>query len=175
MEEQNRQIDRIELMTQSNMKDQTFYLRYQSRMSIRLRTDVMQKHNKLMHKVRSRYPDYSKEEVSYAAMILAIKVVYAEKEQIVKLNFSDLSLDEIRNVTVKKIELHIDKVFVRDRPKQEELFSVLGEIKLLRSYRETQSKVGSYEAISQYLKKEHDISADASTIWRFLRNMEGEE
>ena len=175
MEEQNRQIDRIEQMTQCNMEDQSFFMRYQTRMSIRLRAVVMKKHKTLIHKVRSKWPGYPMEEVSYAAMILAIKAVYAEKEQIVKLDFSDLSLVEIRNVTVRKVQLHIDKVFVRDRPKQEELLGVFGEIKMLRSLRKTQSKVGSYVAISEYLEKQHDIFADQSTVWRVWRDIEGVE
>ena len=170
MEEQNRQIDRIEQITKCNMEDQSFYMGFNKRVAIRERVLIMNHHRVLIHKVKQKWPNVPIAEVSYAALILASKAVYAERQKMLKLDFSDLELEEIRDVSIKKIELHIDKVFSRDSPQREKLLKVWGDIKELRKLK--RKKASSFQGISVYVKKVHKLDVGQSTIWKLWNELE---
>ena len=170
MEEENQQIDRIETITKCSMKDQKFYRGYMKRASIRLNVNIMNHHRKLLFKLKEQWSEMSNEELSYAALILANKRVYAEKEKILSLDFSDLTLEDIRNLTVKKIELHLDTVFVRNRPKREELLAVWGDVKLVHAL--NKKGISSFVGLSRFLLKHHKIKVVPSTIHRLWKELE---
>jgi len=170
VDQQNRQIDRTEMVTKCNMEDQAFFMGFMKRSSIRVRVEILDRHRVLIHKVIKKWPGLAKEEASYSALILANKAVHGEKQDLLSLNFDGMSLDDIRDVTLKKVELHIDKVFKRDRPQREKLMKHWGDVKMLRAL--NKKKVSSFKAIAKYLKRVHSCDVGSTLIFDTWHELE---
>jgi len=168
--EQNRQIDRTEMVTKCNMEDQTFFMGFFKRSSIRVRVEIMARHKVLIHKVIKQWPKLAKEEASYSALVLANKAVYGEKQGLSSLNFDGMSLDDIRDVTIKKVELYIDKVFIRDRSQREKLLKNWGVVTKLKKSKKR--NVSSFKGIARYLKKEHNFKVGSTLIFDTWHELE---
>ena len=171
VDKQNRQIDRTEMVTKSNMKDQSFYIGFMKRSSIRARIKIMDRHRVLIYKVKQKWPELSRDEASYCALVLASKAVYAEKQDLSSLNFDGMTLDNIRDVTIKKVELHVDKVFARDKSQREKLLGYWGDVQMLKAT--GKRGVSSYSGIKRYLQKEYNCDVGTTLIfdtWHELEN-----
>lgn len=97
------------------------------------------------------------EALSYAAMIMAVKIFYNEEKQLSQKRFEDMSLEEIGELTIRKIKQFDEKRYVSS-PKRDTLIGYWAEVKALK-----QMKRG-FRTISKYLLKKHRFEVGHTLI-----------
>lgn len=164
----NQLIDDIEQLTKVNLDEQTFLLRYLARSNTETSLKAMLGHRKILFLFKDRYEGYKLELLSYAALILAIKTIYDSRKRVENLNFKDMSLDDIREISLQKTRLFLDKEFTRSKPKREKLLRYWSEVKILRE------EGASFQAITKYLVQKRHVTCAKSTLHKLWHELENE-
>jgi hypothetical protein len=164
----NDKIDEIEKHSKVNLETQSALIRFLARLDIDTRLLVFKQHRKILFMFRDMRIDGSIEMFSYVAFLLAVKQVYADQQKIKSLNFEGMTLDEIRDLSIQKAELFLNKKFTRNKPKREQLLRHWGTIKVLRE------KGLSFRDISLYLDKNNKLNIAHSTIYALWNELEQE-
>lgn len=163
---QRKNIDRI---CKCNREDQDFLIRYFSRQPLTLKINVMERMKKLFHSLKQKFNNIQNDELSYAAIILAIRHVYALDKMFTKKKFEDLTLEEIRDISTIKIEQFEEMTLPSSAPKRDKLLHYWASVKQCRTL--PGKKPMSFQKISKYLEKKYHFKVGhnlISEIWREL-------
>jgi len=162
----NKIIDDIEKITKVNLQEQTFLLKYLGRLTIKSRLKVMEQHRRVLFLFKDKYNKFSLELLSYASLVLTLKLTFDNRKKLDSLNFQNMSIEKIEQISLKKIELYLDKEFTRNKPKRERILRHWAEIKVLKT------KGASFQRISEYLAKKRYVTCAKSTLHRLWHELE---
>jgi hypothetical protein len=154
----------LDRLTKTNAKDQSFLLRYYSRLPIEFRVLMMQRHRKLLHTIKSSNTDVPIETISYAAMILSIKTLYSEEKKLSQKRFDDMSMEEIADLSL----LHMKKFENRQpspSPKRDKLIGYWAEVKQLKQMGKGFRYISNYLLTKRKFKVGHTL---IQTTWKQL-------
>lgn len=157
----------LERLIKMNEKDQAFLFRYLSRLPLEYRLEIMQRHRRLIHKLKERHSELEVETLSYGAMALAIKTFYNEEKQLSRKRFDDMSLEEIGELTIRQIKKFDQKRYAPS-PKREILIGYWAEVKTLKDMKK------GFRYIAQYLLKKHRFKVGHTLIQTTWNQLEGE-
>ena len=155
----------LERLIKLNEKDQRFLMRYLSRLPLEYRIEVMQRHRRLIHKLKERHSELEVEILSYGAMVLAIKTFYNEEKQLSQKRFDDMSLEEIGELTIRHIK-QFDQKRYPSSPKRDTLIGYWAEVKTIK-----QTGKG-FRFIAEYLLKKHRFKVGHTLIQRTWNQLE---
>ena len=155
----------VEKITKTNLKEQTFLIRYFAKLGIMSKIDIFSKHRRIFYKLQDKYLTYGKEELSYMAFILAIKYDYSFKLKLSKKKFENMTISEVRDLTIKEIDDFMVKKSYK-QIKREKILAYWGVIKVLRD------KNMSFRNISEFLRKKYRLDISYSTIYNLWREIE---
>lgn len=167
MEANSNNYTQIENIIKTNRSDQTFLLRYYSRLPIELQLKLETNKKKIFHSLREKYSsafDYSL--LGYCSLILGIKVLYSQEKAFSIKKFDDMSIDEIRDISMIKIARSNEKEYQNASQKRHKTLHYWAVIKMMRSQK---PKPKSFEKISIYLKKTYSLNVShnfLATLWR---------
>ena len=162
-EEQYRQID---MLVKISNDDQTFLLRYFSKLPLSMKLDLEKKKKKTFHFLRERFPDIDHGILSYAAHILSIKYAYSFEQKFSTKQFANMSLEEIRDLSMLKLQKEDEKAYLKHSQKRNKLLHYWAVVKM---YREHKPKPLSFEKIAIKLRKQYNFDVSHNTInvlWR---------
>jgi hypothetical protein len=154
-------------LVKMNEKDQSFLLRYCSRLPLEYRLEIMQRHRRLMFKLRESHAELGNEILSYAAMILSINTFYNEDKQLTQKRFDDLSLEEIGELTLRRIKKYDYKYRPTATPKRDRLIGLWAEVKTLKQMNK------GFRYISKYLLSKHKFEVGHTLIQTTWKELEG--
>ena len=157
----------LQRLLKINEKDQSFLLRYCSRLPLEYRLEIMQRHRRLIYKLRESNAEIGNETLSYAAMILSINTFYSEDKQVTQKRFDELSLEEIGELTLRRIKKYDHKCRPTITPKRDKLIGLWAEVKTLK-----QMHKGS-RYIAQYLLAKHKFKVGHTLIQTTWKELEG--
>ena len=156
----------IERSTLANQENQNFLLRYFSRLHLDQKLDILNRHRKVLFLRKQQKNNLSINTTSYIALILAIKSYIADEQKLTKKQFDDMTLEEIRELSVHNIK----KFKMRKKYAPSKRDKVLGLWSVIKTLRE--EKI-SFRDISLYLKKYHKFEIGHSLIHSMWQEMEG--
>jgi hypothetical protein len=133
---------------------------------INAKLEVMSNHRKLLYKLKQMHDEVNIFIVSYSALLIALQIYKVERDKLNKLDISDLSLDEIRNITSQKAKLFMQKKF-RSQTKKERLLGYWAIVKTLKA-----DEQYSFRNIKKYLKKYHQFEVSYSLIAKVWNEIE---
>ena len=157
MKEDNSIGHKLESMIKVNASDQRFLLRYHSRQPIETRIEAMVLHRKVLHQLKGRYQDTTLGLVSYAALILVVKIIYNREEELSKKRFDEMSLDEIADLSLIRIKKFEERL-PSSTPKRNKLIHYWAVVKTLRAEKK------SFRFIKAYLYKEYSFDVGHTLI-----------
>lgn len=150
----------VEKITRTNENDRHALVRSFSRQSTDHQVTIVSSHRTLLYKLQQKYHDIKVPiaTLSYCALIIAIQLDKVDQEKLKRLNISDMSLDEIREITAKRTKLFLKKQF-RKQSKRECLLNYWSVVRSLKIDEHV-----SFRKIAVYLKKYHKIDVSYSLI-----------
>jgi len=161
----------VEKITRTNEDERHALVRLFSRLSTDLQIEIMSTHRKLLYKLKQQYQDVEISTLSYSALIITLQLDKVDREKQKRLNVSDMSLDEIRDITSKSAKLFLQKQF-RTQTKKEYLLGYWAIVRTLKI-----DEKMSFRQIKAYLKKHHRFEVSYSTIaklWKIIENKKDE-
>lgn len=167
MKNQHRQLD---LILKISDEDQVFLLKYFSKLPLVIKIELEKKKKKVFHFLREKYSDTDKSILTYAAHILSIKHEYSFEKKFSTKHFTNMSLDDIRNLSVIKLQKEDEKEYLSNSEKRNKLLHYWA---VVRMYREHKPKPLSFVKISKKLKKHYNFCVSHNTIavlWRELES-----
>lgn len=163
----NERIKLLQQIMKLSQDDQTRHLNYLAKCPIETRLSLFAQQREIFHQLSQKYKDcMNASDISYGALVLAIGLVRAEEKALTKKNFSDLTLDDIRNLSATRAVTFMSKC-TKVSSKHEKLMGYWAIVRTLRL-----DHGYSYERISLYLKKKHRFSIAASTIMKKWKEIE---
>jgi len=144
-ESQHKQVDKL---IKISSKDQTFLLRYFSKLPLSIRLKLEKKKKKIFHSLRESFPQISYDILSYAAHILSIKAHYSFEKKFSTKQFQNMTLDEIRDVSLIQLQKEDEKIYLSTNSKRSKLLHYWAVVKM---YREKKPKPLSFEKIEKKL------------------------
>ena len=163
---QNEIQGRIESILKMNEDDQTYLLRYFSKLPIDIRLSVLQRHRTILYRLKESSNEYI-ELISYSAQILAIKSFYVEEQKMSAKKFNDMSLEEIRNLSLIKLKKYENKLPTAT-PQRDKLLHYWSVVKMLKE------KGKGSRNISKFLKKEYRFEVSHMLINELWNELERE-
>jgi len=148
----------VEKIVKINEDEQNALLRIFSRLPTNEKIEVMADHRKLVYKLKQMHDEISVSILSYAALIMAVQVYKTNQDKLNRLNISDLSLNEIREITAMRTKLFLQKQF-RRQSKREYLLNYWSVVRTLKIDEQV-----SFRKIAIYLKKYHKLDVSYSLI-----------
>lgn len=158
----------VNKLVKISSKDQTFLLRFFSKLPLSIRLELETKKKKIFHFLRESFPQVSYDILSYAAHILSIKAHYSFEKKFSTKQFQNMTLDEIRDVSLIQLQKENEKIYLSRNDKRSKLLHYWAVIKM---YREKKPKPLSFEKISEKLNKHYNFDVSHNTInviWREL-------
>ena len=155
----------VEKITESNTEEHNFLLRYYARVGVSLKLEILLKHRKLLYSLKNNYSDAKIEEISYAALILSIKYQYADRKKLLDKKFEDMSLEEIRKITLINIRSFKEKKHYK-KTKKNGLLRYLGLIRMMR-----EEDIG-FRDIADYIRTEYKFKVGYSTVYDMWKEIE---
>ena len=167
VENQHKQID---LILKISSDDQAFLLRYFSKLSLSMKLDLEKKKKKIFHSLRDKFTAINYDALGYASHILAIKYLYGFEKKFTTKQFQDMTLNEIQNLSMIKLQKEEEKEYLKHSIKRNKLLHYWAVVKM---YREHKPKPLSFVKISKKLKKHYNFCVSHNTIavlWRELES-----
>lgn len=131
-----------------------------------MRVELFGQQSIILHKLRQNYAGEKSSLLAYCALLIVAKVLKNNQQMMQSLNFHDMSLDEILNLTAQQIQIFKHSK-ARKKHKTEQLFQYWGLLKTLKLQQL------SYRDISAYLQKYHRIHISYSTIYKIYNKLDG--
>ena len=166
MKNQHRQLD---LILKISDEDQVFLLKYFSKLPLVIKIELEKKKKKVFHFLRENYGDTDKGILTYAAHILSIKYEYSFEKKFSTKQFDNMNLDEIRNLTMIKLQKEDEKEYLKCSEKRNKLLHYWAVVKM---YREHKPKPLSFEKIATKLRKHYNFDVSHNTISVLWREIE---
>ncbi|HQS65920.1 MAG TPA: hypothetical protein PLM93_01885 [Sulfuricurvum sp.] len=132
------------------------------------RISVMEKHQKMLYRLKNLHLPYPIHEISYVALIFAIVQYQDEQKKIANKNYDRLSLEEIGELTTYEAKIYQAK-HERPSPKTQDLMSKWGTVVYLKN------KGFSFGDISGIIEDKYGIKVSIATIkrsWDRMKNLE---
>lgn len=149
-----------ESLLKINQDDQTRHLNYLAKCPIEVRLVLFEKQRQLYHQLLHKHKSQAlSSDIAYVALILAIGASRTLEKKLTQKSFSDLSLDEIRDLSASRAVLFKCKT-TKVSHKHEKLMGYWAIVRTLRL-----DHAYSYQRISLYLAKKHRFSIAPSTIF----------
>ena len=130
-----------------------------------MRVELFGQQSIVLYKLRQNYVGEKSSLLAYCALLIIAKVLKNNQHMMQSLNFHDMSLDEILNLTVQQIQIFKHSK-ARKKHKTEQLLQYWGLLKTLKLQQL------SYREMSSYLHKYHRVSISYSMIFKFFNQME---
>lgn len=163
----NDRIHTLEKMMKLSKDDQTRHLNYLAKCPIEVRLGLFEKQRELFYPLSQKYKDrMNASDISYVALILGIGVVRALEKKLTQKSFTELSLDQIHDLSASRAVSFKYKT-TNVSQKHEKLMGYWAIVRTLRI-----EHGYSYERVSLYLKKKHRFSIAASTIMKKWKELE---
>lgn len=160
-------VETLEQLMKLSKDDQKRHLNYLARSSIEVRLALFEKQKEIFHPLLQKYKGIINiSDLTYAALILAIGSTRSLEKKLTQKSFSDLSLDEIRDLSSMRA-VAFKQQMKKGSQKHEKL---LGYWAIVRSLRLDHGY--SYERIALYLQKKHRFSIAPSTVMKKWKEME---
>jgi len=162
---------KVEEITRTNENERHALVRSFLRLSTDFQIEIMSTHRKLLYKLQQKYQDVEISTLSYSALIIALQINKVNRENLKKLNLSDMSLDEIRDITSKRAKVFLRKKF-RKQTKRERLLGYWAIVRTLKN-----DEKYAFRDIEIYLEKNHQFKVSYSTIaklWKIIENKKDE-
>lgn len=159
MDDQQNIIERLLKMSQDQQSSQ---LRYYSRCPIEIRVLIIGNKTAIFHKLRQEHGDIDKAILEYCAWILAISEHHYESNK----SYAGMSLDEIREVSDRRMDLFIQTTQTIRAKQRERVLGLWAEIHTAKMNRGM-----SYRQIVTYLKKKHRFEVSRTLLnvmWKEL-------
>ncbi|GIT98816.1 hypothetical protein [Sulfurovum sp. TSL1] len=162
----HRQMDRL---IKTSSEDQGLLLRYFSRLPLSIRLELEKNKKKIFHSMREKYAQINYDVLSYAAHILSIKSHYSFEKKFSTKQFQNMSLDEIRDLSMLQLQKEDEKIYLSKNGKREKLLHYWSVVKL---YRSRKPKPISFEKIEEKLEKHYSFKVSHNTINKLWRELE---
>jgi hypothetical protein len=161
------QIDLVAInrLIKTNAKDQSFLLRYFSKLPLEYRVEIANRHRKILHSLRANNSEIVVEIISYCSMILAIKTLYTEEQKLSQKLFTDMSMEEIAELSLISIK-RFDNKQASSTPKRDKLIGYWAEVTQLKKA----GKGSRY--ISKYLLSKHRFKIGHTLIQTTWNDLE---
>ncbi|MBN2895288.1 MAG: hypothetical protein JXK05_05300 [Campylobacterales bacterium] len=161
---QSTTVSEVVRLTKLNESDQAAMLRYFGKLPASLREQIMARHRVIFHQIKQSGEQLANETLSHVALLLAIKSYYAQQQRLSSKQFSEMSLEEIRNLSVLKLEKF--KAARRKIGKRERLIHLWSVVKLCKE------QGLSFREISIYLRNHHRFEVSHSLIFAMWGKLE---
>lgn len=160
-------VETLEQLMKLSKEEQKSHLSYLAKCPIEIRLIIFEKQREIFYKFSQKYKSHlTTSDISYVALILTIGTARALEKKLTKKSFSELTLDEIRDLSsIRAIQFKYKTTKVSQ--KHEKLMGYWAIIRTLRI-----DHGYSYERVSLYLKKKHRFSIAASTIMKKWKDIE---
>lgn len=145
----------IERLLKMSQEQQNSQLRYYSRCPIEIRVSILNNKTSLFHKLRQENGDTDKAMLEYCAWILAISEHHHESNK----SYAGMSLDEIRDVSDRRMNLFIQSTQTIRAKQRERVLGLWAEIRTAKL-----NHGMSYRQIVAYLKKKHRFDVSRSLL-----------
>lgn len=145
----------IERLLKMSQEQQNSQLRYYSRCPIEIRVSILNNKTSLFHKLRQENGDTDKAMLEYCAWILAISEHHHESNK----SYAGMSLDEIRDVSDRRMNLFIQTTQTIRAKQRERVLGLWAEIRTAKL-----NHGMSYRQIVAYLKKKHRFDVSRSLL-----------
>ncbi len=155
----------IEKITKISEKKQVANIRYFAKLPIDNQVEIFDKTTKLFHKMKNEYTQIPNHVLTYISFIIIIATYKNDEEFLKNANFKDLTLNQIYQLTQKRIKIFKNSIKKRSA-KNEKLMEYWS---LVVALKEQQL---SYRQISMYLSKYHHFVVSASKIFNKWKEME---
>lgn len=160
-------VNALEQLIKLSKDDQTRHLSYLTKCPLEVRLGLFEKQREVFHSLSQQYKGkLNISDISYAALILAIGSTRALEKKLTQKSFTDLSLDEIRDLSASRAVTFKHKI-AKVTQKHEKLMNYWAIVRTLRI-----DHGYSYERVSLYLKKKHRFSIAPSTIMKKWKELE---
>jgi len=159
----------VVLFTKQGMEQRKATIRAYSRLTLMEQIEVIKRQKKIFHKIRNKDNDISLDVITYCSFILSVTIQLNELKNLNNLDFDKLSIDEIKQLSLKKAEL-FKLAKSRKQKKRDILLNYWSVVKTLRD-----DKSFSYREIQVYLKKYHRLEISYSTIYSCWHQLERKE
>jgi len=159
----------IEAILKTSRVDQVFLLKYHSKLPLSIQLELEAKKKKTFHYLRNKYSDINYDLLSYCAHILSIKTHYSFKKKFSTKKFENMSLEEIRDISMINLKIEDEKVYLKAAGKRSKLLHYWAVVKM---YRAKKPKALSFEKISTKLKKHYNFTISHNEISKLWRKLE---
>ncbi len=159
----------IEKILKISRDDQKYLLKFYAKQSIEIQLNLEKKKKKTFHFLREKYTDINHGILSYCAHLLSIKSHYSFQKKFSTKKFDTLTLEEIRNISMIKLQIEDEKSYLKSSNKRSKLLHYWSVVKL---YRGKKPKPLSFVKISEKLKKHYNFSVSHNTIAVLWREIE---
>lgn len=153
----------IERLLKMSQEQQNSQLRYYARCPIEIRVLILNNKTSLFHKLRQENGDTDKAILEYCAWILAITEHHHESNK----SYAGMSLDEIRDVSDRRMDLFIQSTQTIRAKQRERVLGLWSEIRNAKMNRGM-----SYRQIVTYLKKKHRFEVSRSLLHSMWQELE---
>ncbi|WP_151900494.1 hypothetical protein [Sulfurimonas hydrogeniphila] len=144
-------------------------LKYFAKQPLEIQIQILKSHREVLFRGKDQMKQQSIaiEVASYIALILAVKYHYALERKLTSAKFEELSIDELKNVTMLKIKKHDAKYATKT--KRDKLIHYWSVVKQLKKENR------SFRYIALYLRNEHSFSISHSEIHKAWNKIEDYE
>lgn len=164
---ENERMQLLERVIKLSQADQKRHLTYLARCSVETRLYIFEKQRELFHVISQKHNgEMKRSALAYCALILAIGVFFALEKKVTRKNFSEMTLDEIRDLSALRAMNFKHKTKKRSATDEKlmQLWATIRTLKIEHSY--------SYARIALYLKAKHRFSVAVSTIHKKWQKIE---
>lgn len=161
--------NKLEAILKCSAHDQDFLLRFFSRKTLSERLKIEKMRKVTFHMLKENKKDVENDLLSFAALIMSIRYFYANEKKFVHKTFNELTLEQIRDLTIIKLDRLNDKKYVQKTTKRQKLLHYWSIVKLCRSHN---NKPMSFIDISQYLRKNYNFKVSHNLIAQLWKELE---
>lgn len=160
----------IERLLKMSQEQQSSELRYYSRCPLDIRMLIIGNKTPIFHKLRQENSDADKAILEYCAWILAITQHHSDEQLLLSGSMSGMSLEEIREISDKRIALFIQKIKNTRAIQRERILSIWADI------RNAKLNHGmSYRKLVVFIKKKHRFEVSRSLLNSMWLEIEEEQ
>ena len=160
---------KVEQITKCSQEDQALLLRWLSRQYISQKLNIEKDRKKIFHTLREKYSLKNNDLLSYSALVLSMRVQYSFEKKLSSKNFAGLSIDEIQNISMIRINRLQDTQHTNSSPKRNKLIHYWAVVKMCRS---SNIKPMSFSNIAKHLKKFYNFEVGHNLISQLWRELE---
>ena len=160
---------KVEQITKCSQENQAFLLRWLSRQQITQKLKIEKDRKKIFHLLKDQTYNKSNELLSYCSLVLSLRTQYSLEKKLSTKNFCNMSLDDIQNIAMIRINRSHEAVYINSSPKRNKLIHYWAVVKMCRT---SNIKPMSFSNIAKYLKKFYNFEVGHNLIAQLWRELE---